>query len=77
MIHAGANAGIYPLKEMAFESMEGFLRAGELLSIPFLLACPLLTHTHTDLLVIDLPSGVTLVLTYFTPDFLTWLDEER
>lgn len=29
MIHAGANAGVYPLKDMAFESMEGFLRAGE------------------------------------------------
>jgi porphobilinogen synthase len=46
MIHAGANAGVYPLRDMAFESMEGFLRA-----------------------------GCTLVLTYFTPDFLTWLDE--
>lgn len=23
------------------------------------------------------PTGCTLVLTYFTPDFLDWLDEDR
>ncbi|GAA5876315.1 hypothetical protein JCM16303_007097 [Sporobolomyces ruberrimus] len=46
MIHAGANAGVYGLREMAFESAEGFLRA-----------------------------GCTLILTYFTPDFLEWLSE--
>jgi delta-aminolevulinic acid dehydratase/porphobilinogen synthase len=28
MIHAGADAGIYELKQMAFETMESFLRAG-------------------------------------------------
>jgi delta-aminolevulinic acid dehydratase/porphobilinogen synthase len=28
MIHAGANAGVYELKAMAFETMESFLRAG-------------------------------------------------
>lgn len=28
MIHAGAKAGVYELKDMAFESVEGFLRAG-------------------------------------------------
>jgi porphobilinogen synthase len=31
MIVAGANAGVYDLKTMAFESMECFLRAGKLL----------------------------------------------
>jgi porphobilinogen synthase len=46
MIHAGANAGVYDLKTMAFESVNGMLRA-----------------------------GATLVLTYFTPDFLDWLSE--
>lgn len=45
MIHAGANAGVYELKQMAFESVEGMLRA-----------------------------GATLVLTYFTPNFLEWLE---
>jgi len=30
MIVAGANAGVYELKTMAFESMECFLRAGGL-----------------------------------------------
>lgn len=29
MIHAGANAGVYPLKDMAFESVDGFMRAGQ------------------------------------------------
>ncbi|BGP16825.1 hypothetical protein JCM10213_004671 [Rhodosporidiobolus nylandii] len=48
MIVAGANAGIYDLKAMAVETMEGFLRA-----------------------------GCTLILTYFTPQMLDWLDEDR
>lgn len=29
MIHAGADAGVYELKDMAFETMESFLRAGK------------------------------------------------
>jgi porphobilinogen synthase len=32
MIYAGANAGVYDLKTMAFESVNGMLRAGELFS---------------------------------------------
>lgn len=46
MIHAGANAGVYELKRMAFETSECLVRA-----------------------------GATLLLSYFTPDFLDWLDE--
>ncbi|KAJ7268840.1 hypothetical protein B0H12DRAFT_1178910 [Mycena haematopus] len=45
MVHAGAAAGVYALRDMAFESVEGMLRA-----------------------------GATLILTYFTPDFLDWLN---
>lgn len=45
MIHAGAKAGVFDLKTMAFESHEGILRA-----------------------------GATIVVSYFTPDFLDWLD---
>ena len=30
----------------------------------------------TLLIVVSSPTGATLILTYFTPDFLTWLDEE-
>jgi porphobilinogen synthase len=44
MIHAGAKAGVFDLKQMAFESTEGILRA-----------------------------GATIVISYFTPDFLDWL----
>jgi len=44
MIHAGAKAGVYDLKTMAFESVDGMVRA-----------------------------GATLILTYFTPEFLEWL----
>ncbi|KAL8711354.1 MAG: hypothetical protein Q9220_004251 [cf. Caloplaca sp. 1 TL-2023] len=45
MIHAGAKAGVFDLKTMAFESTEGILRA-----------------------------GATIVISYFTPDFLNWLE---
>lgn len=45
MIHAGANAGVYDLRTMAFETVDSMLRA-----------------------------GATLILTYFTPDFLDWLE---
>ncbi|GAA5987475.1 hypothetical protein JCM11641_003841 [Rhodosporidiobolus odoratus] len=48
MIHAGAEKGIYELRAMAVETMEGFLRA-----------------------------GCTLVLTYFTPQMLDWIDDDR
>lgn len=44
MIHAGAKAGVFDLKQMAFESTEGILRA-----------------------------GATIVVSYFTPEFLDWL----
>jgi len=44
MMHAGAAAGVYDLKAMAFESVEGMVRA-----------------------------GATIILTYFTPEFLNWL----
>ncbi|KAH7888467.1 hypothetical protein F5I97DRAFT_701487 [Phlebopus sp. FC_14] len=44
MIHAGAAAGVFDLKAMAFETTESMVRA-----------------------------GATLILSYFTPDFLDWL----
>jgi porphobilinogen synthase len=44
MIHAGAVAGVYDLRAMAFETAESMVRA-----------------------------GATLILSYFTPDFLEWL----
>lgn len=46
MVHAGAAAGVYDLRTMAFESTESMIRA-----------------------------GATLILSYFTPDFLEWLSE--
>ncbi|KAF2809677.1 delta-aminolevulinic acid dehydratase [Mytilinidion resinicola] len=45
MIHAAAKAGVFDLKQMAFEATEGILRA-----------------------------GATIVVSYFTPEFLDWLD---
>lgn len=45
MIHAGAKAGVFDLKTMAFEATEGILRA-----------------------------GATIVVSYFTPEFLDWLE---
>lgn len=46
MLHAAAEKGIVDLKQMAFESHQGFLRA-----------------------------GANLIISYFTPEFLDWLDE--
>jgi porphobilinogen synthase len=46
MVCAGAAAGVYDLRIMAFESVNSMIRA-----------------------------GATLILTYFTPDFLEWLDD--
>lgn len=48
MIHAAAEKGVVGLKELAYESVEGMIRA-----------------------------GASVIITYFTPDFLDWLDEER
>ena len=45
MVVAGARAGVYDLRVMAFETTESIVRA-----------------------------GATLVLSYFTPQFLEWLD---
>ena len=48
MVVAGAEKGIYPLKDMAFETTEGMIRA-----------------------------GANIILSYFTPQFLDWIDEDR
>jgi len=45
MVYAGARAGVYDLRTMAFETVEGMVRA-----------------------------GATIILTYFTPEFLEWLE---
>jgi porphobilinogen synthase len=45
MVHAGAKAGVYDLRTMAFETTESMVRA-----------------------------GATLILSYFTPEFLDWLE---
>lgn len=45
MVHAGAKAGVYDLRTMAFETVDSMVRA-----------------------------GATLILTYFTPEFLDWLE---
>jgi porphobilinogen synthase len=45
MIHAAAKAGVFPMKEMALESLEGILRA-----------------------------GATIIVTYWVPQMLDWLE---
>lgn len=61
MVHAGAAAGVYDLKTMAFESVEGMVRAGMYFFADFCKDCSLRVL------------GATLILSYFTPDFLDWL----
>lgn len=48
MIVAGARAGVYELRTMVEESLDGIVRA-----------------------------GATIILTYFTPQLLDWLDEDQ
>lgn len=35
MIHAGAKAGVFDLKEMALESLQGILRAGATIVVSY------------------------------------------
>lgn len=61
MIHAGAAAGVYDLKTMAFESVESMVRAGV-----YPVNCA--GEPYSEQIV-----GATLILSYFTPEFLEWL----
>ena len=63
MVVAGARAGVYDLKVMAFETVESMVRAGTSAAS----AAPKQMLMQS--------SGCTLILTYFTPQFLDWLDE--
>lgn len=65
MVHAGARAGVYDLRTMAFESVDGMLRAG---------TCPSDSEKSMNQHIV---AGATLILTYFTPDFLDWLSEDN
>ena len=64
MVVAGARAGVYDLRVMAFETVGSMVRAG----------VPLPKHSY-NLTFTDFCAGCTLILTYFTPQFLDWLDE--
>lgn len=61
MVHAGATAGVYDLKAMAFETTESMVRAGGL------------SPLGVDICVLMVVPGATLILSYFTPEFLDWL----
>lgn len=68
MVVAGARAGVYDLRTMAFETVESMIRAGQFQRY---IGYP--TFIVTDF--INVTIGCTLILTYFTPQFLDWLDE--
>lgn len=67
MVYAGAEKGIYDLKEMAFETTESMVRAGTFISLHLARA------SDRGLIVL----GASIILSYFTPQFLDWLDEAR
>jgi len=52
MIHAGAKAGVYDLRTMAFETVDSMLRAGMYGSLPLKLSTHTVSrcHTHSHLL---------------------------
>jgi len=60
MVVAGANAGIYDLKAMAFETTESMVRAG--------------MSRYCFFYMSNRWSGATVILSYFTPQFLEWLE---
>ena len=65
MIVAGARAGVYDLKTMAFESIDGVIRAG-------------MSRIGVDrafMIVTVSLLGATVILSYFTPQFLDWLNK--
>lgn len=64
MVVAGAEKGIYDLQTMAFESVQGMVRAGRF--VPYLFAAGVAQSIHFI--------GATLILSYFTPQFLDWLE---
>jgi porphobilinogen synthase len=68
MIVAGARAGVYDLKPLAFESINGMIRAG-MFRIRMGRALWIVTAGWWHFL------GATIILSYFTPQFLDWLDE--
>lgn len=65
MVYAGAEKGIYDLKDMAFETTESFVRAGQYISPNDII----LDWTNI--------TGASIILSYFTPQFLDWLDEAK
>lgn len=70
MIYAGAKAGVYDLRQMAEETVGSMIRAGQLRILGFFLF-------RADLEPIPFRSlGASIILTYFTPQFLDWLDAE-
>lgn len=65
MVHAGAKAGVYELRTMAFETVESMVRSGKHLPRYRRFSG---TEEHV------IYSGASLILTYFTPEFLDWLE---
>jgi porphobilinogen synthase len=68
MIYAGAKAGVYDLRQMAEETVGSMIRAGEY-------TMGQLHVSKRSLTAIALP-GASIILTYFTPQFLDWLESE-
>ncbi|KDQ57816.1 hypothetical protein JAAARDRAFT_194086 [Jaapia argillacea MUCL 33604] len=73
MVCAGADAGVYELKTLAFETVESMVRADppffvHLVYTPTLQLLLSFAHANVEL------TGATLILTYFTPQFLDWLE---
>lgn len=77
MIHAGARAGVYDLRQMAEETVGGMMRAGECqIGERGIQLLPANANTSSLIMRALIFLGASIILTYFTPDFLDWLDQE-
>jgi porphobilinogen synthase len=62
MIHAGAQAGVFDLKEMLFETHQSILRAGATVSFSHISEVWKIANHNAQ-----------IIVSYATPEFLDWL----
>lgn len=70
MIWRSAEAKVFDLRAVVFESMEGFLRAGEYYNNIYVYCFFLILISF----LFQFFLGANLIITYYTPQLLEWLE---